>query len=286
MSSDHLSVSIVTPSYNQSQFIEETLQCIRDQTYGDIEHVVVDGGSDDGTIEILEDYESQYDLNWTSESDDGQSDAINTGFERAEGDVIGWLNSDDLYFRDDTVEKVVEALAANSGANIAFGDAIFVNADGKPLFVRKRKFWHDGRFRRGWTIPQPAIFFRQDVLSEHHLDQSLEYVMDQEFWLRIFDKYESVYLDDIVAVDRLHENAKRVAADSNKFRNELEAVLKQHGQEFNWRYDVLCRVDTIYLALMRLWGTIDALRISNDQTINVDMDWESRRGLLNQFLPR
>ncbi|MFB6185284.1 MAG: glycosyltransferase family 2 protein, partial [Halobacteriaceae archaeon] len=214
-------VSIVTPSYNQGEFIEETLKCIKNQTYENIEHIVVDGSSTDETIDILKQYEDQYNLRWISEPDEGQSDAINKGFDMANGTIIGWLNSDDLYFRDSVLSDVVNTFAANSEAAIVYGDAIFVDAEGQPLFVRKRKYWRNSRFLRGWTIPQPAIFFRQEVIDKHAIDQSLEYTMDQEFWLRIFNDYKSTYLDEILAVDRLHEQAKRLASDPEEFNAEL-----------------------------------------------------------------
>lgn len=275
-----MSVSVVTPSYNQADFIRENLDCIRRQTHPDVEHVVVDGGSDDGTVEILQEYEDSYDLRWNSEPDDGQSDAINTGFERATGEVVGWLNSDDLYFRTTTLANVVDVFEREQDVDIVYGDAVFIDAHGRPQFVRKRRFWRYPLFLRGWTIPQPAIFVRRSVLERHSLDESLEYAMDQEFWLRIFDEHRSRYLDDIVAVDRLHEAAKRVAADPAEYRAELESVLARHGQTFAADYRLRQGTDLAYLATMRLWGVLDALRVDDSEEVMLEMDWQSKRNLL------
>lgn len=264
-------VSVITPSYNQGEFIEETLECIKNQTYENIEHIVVDGGSTDQTVDILKRHEDQYELRWISEPDEGQSDAINKGFNMANGAIIGWLNSDDLYFRDSILVDVVDAFAAGPEPYIVYGDAIFVDVEGRPLFVRKRKYWRNARFLRGWTIPQPAIFFRREVIDDHTLDQSLEYTMDQEFWLRIFNEYKSTYLDEILAVDRLHDQTKRLATDPEEFNAELRQILRKHGQDFSARYHLLRRLDYLYLGMMRVGGVLEALGLRDADEVNVDM---------------
>ena len=110
---DEITVSVITPSYNQAEFIEDTLRSVNNQTYKEINHTVIDGGSDDDTIEILKQFKAKtesnqhYSLEWISEPDEGQSHAINKGFQNATGDVVGWLNSDDVYFYRDTVERMV-----------------------------------------------------------------------------------------------------------------------------------------------------------------------------------
>ena len=106
-------VSVVTPSYDQAEFIRETIESVRTQTYDNVEHVVVDGESTDGTTEILDEYDH---LQYVSEPDDGQSDAINKGFEMADGDVVAWLNSDDVFFDTEVIERVVDYLDEREGS--------------------------------------------------------------------------------------------------------------------------------------------------------------------------
>jgi glycosyltransferase involved in cell wall biosynthesis len=111
-------VSIVTPSYNQGRFIEATLLSVRNQDYPNIEHLVIDGGSSDNTVEILEKYEKVYNLKWISEPDKGQSDAVNKGFERARGLIIGWLNSDDIYIDQQVISYIVSKSKEFSDADV------------------------------------------------------------------------------------------------------------------------------------------------------------------------
>ena len=107
MSKDLPLVSIVTPSYNQGKFIEDTILSVKNQSYPNIEHIVVDAGSTDGTLKILRKYEKEYNLKWVSEPDEGQSDAVNKGFEMAKGEIVDWINSDDVYFDTMTISYVV-----------------------------------------------------------------------------------------------------------------------------------------------------------------------------------
>jgi len=236
-----LSVSVVTPSYNQSAFIRDTIKSIRRQTYADITHIVVDGDSDDGTIAILEEYDC---LQWTSEPDRGQTHAINKGFERADGDVVGWLNSDDLYVYRDTVAHAVEAFET-TGADIVFGHAITIGPDNELSRVHYIPEFSRSKLRRHCYIMQPSILFRRRVVEENGLNEDRNYSMDYEFWLDLADQYDWHHLDRVVAADRNHP-ARKIISDSSASRADTQALRAERGID-----------RTLSFKLMQLWDSLD-----------------------------
>ncbi|PSQ12467.1 glycosyltransferase [Halobacteriales archaeon QS_5_70_15] len=213
------SISIITPSYNQADFIEDTLRSVRKQTYPAIEHLILDGGSDDETVNILEQFETEtadvpgYTLEWTSEPDEGQSHGINKGFERASGEIVGWLNSDDVYFYRDTVERMVEALEARPEVDVLYGDHVEIGRDGEIRRVRRALDWDYDRLRRSYSIPQPATFFRDHVVADRGLDTDLDYSMDLEYWLYLGRRYRFEHVPYLVAGNRMYPENKRTAGD-------------------------------------------------------------------------
>jgi glycosyltransferase involved in cell wall biosynthesis len=200
-------VSIVTPTLNQGRFIEATLRSVMHQTYPRIEHIVVDGGSTDGTLEILRAYERRYALSWTSRQDDGMYDAINQGLARATGDVVAYLNSDDVY-TPWAVEAVVEHLE-RSRADIVFGDAILtVESDGHPRMAFQPPFAPRILSRTG-TLVQPAVFWRRRVQDRvGAFDGRLRFVADLDFWLRAGRAFAFERVDEVLAIERHHPDAK------------------------------------------------------------------------------
>ncbi len=181
-------VSVVTPTFNQGQYIRETIESVRTQTYRNFEHIVVDGGSTDDTISILKSYP---DIQWISESDSGQAEALNKALRLAKGEIIAWINSDDLYDQN-ALQHAVDALKNNQ---IAMGRCV-VFQDGKgPLYTVQNvgRTWFDMlKYWIAYSIPtQPAIFFRRSLLSEvvrnesEYVDPNLHYCMDYDLWLRI-----------------------------------------------------------------------------------------------------
>lgn len=199
-------VSIITPSYNQAQFIEETITSVLNQDYPNIEYIIIDGLSTDGSVDIIRKYEDQL-AYWVSETDHGQCHAINKGFSRAEGKILAWLNSDDVY-RSGAIKKVVEAFNAHPDAAAIVGTCAIVNKRRNVLTYKKPVDFDPRRLLCGGSIPgQPAVFLKRQVFEElGGLNEELHYVLDWEYWLRIgmhFPEDRVVLLDRVIAEIRI-----------------------------------------------------------------------------------
>jgi glycosyltransferase involved in cell wall biosynthesis len=202
-------VSIVTPSYNQGQFIEDTILSVCKQDYPNLEHVVMDGGSTDDTVAILRRYDSAYDLVWVSEPDAGQSDALNKGFRLARGDIIGWLNSDDT-FMPGTVPAAVGHLQDHPEKAWVYGDGYVIDEHSSVLWrIESRPFDLKRLICDYQYIVQPTVFFRRDVLDVvGFLDPSLHMTMDYDFFIRLGLRFKAGYIPRVLATRRLHSSAK------------------------------------------------------------------------------
>jgi len=200
-------VSIITPSYNQGECIEDTIVSIKNQTYPNVEHLVIDGGSTDETIELLEQHTETYDLRWVSESDEGQSDAINKGFEMADGDIVAWINSDDVYFDTGVLERVVKYFDKYDD-EIIYGDQVLLDKYSKIQSVDIRPDFDREKLSHRILLGQAATFFRADVIKNETLRTDLDYCLDYEYWLRPSQKYSFRHVDDILAGFRLYDAQK------------------------------------------------------------------------------
>jgi glycosyltransferase involved in cell wall biosynthesis len=165
-------VSVITPSFNQGEFIEDTLRSVMKQDYPNIEHLVLDGGSSDNTITMLKEYETKYCLRWLSEADEGQSDAINKGFRMAKGEIVYWLNSDDVIFDTRVVSYIVEQFQRHEHADVIYGDGVFIDRDSQVRRVVRVPGWDYARLRRSCFIVQPAVFFRSPVVKRNALNKN------------------------------------------------------------------------------------------------------------------
>lgn len=220
-------VSVITPSFNQGKFLEDSLVSVANQTYPRIEHVVVDGGSTDGTLSLLRRYESRYDLRWRSESDAGQSDALNKGFAAARGEIIGWLNADDAYFARDAVEAVVRTFAQSSHTSVVYGDCAYISRAGAVFRVAPSIPQVSARRLREHSLVQPAVFFSRRVAQAYRLRQDLHYLMDYEYWLRLCRAEVFVHLEKIVAAYRIYGDSKSFKRASQA-QEEWERVRQEY----------------------------------------------------------
>ena len=230
------SVSIVTPSFNQARFLEATIQSVLAQDYPKIEYIVVDGGSKDGSIDIIKRYSDQLAW-WVSESDRGQTDAINKGFERATGDIFAWLNSDDTY-EHSAVSDAVVFLQENPEVGLVYGDANFIDADGKVIGKFNAQQTNLTRLQRGGVyIPQQSAFWRAKLWHEvGPMDPSFYFAMDYDLWVRLARVSEIRYTPQLWANFRLHGEAKTISADERCWPEMLRVHHRDGGGYFAWIY--------------------------------------------------
>lgn len=221
--------SIVTPSFNQAGFLARTLDSVRAQGLPGVEHIVVDGGSTDGSRAILA--ERQGDLAWwCSEPDQGQADAINKGFRRASGEILAWLNSDDLYCPG-ALAAVDEFFRTHPRCDAVVGDLEIIDAHDRVLDVKKAvPFTFRQNLYSGCAVPQPATFFtRRAYALTGELDVSLHYQMDYEFFLRMQARgLRFGVLRRPLARFRLHGTSKTVAEYDRKFWRDFARIQSEH----------------------------------------------------------
>jgi glycosyltransferase involved in cell wall biosynthesis len=235
-------VSIVTPSYNQGRFIEETIESVLSQDYPNLEYIVIDGGSTDETLAILRRYEGR--LTWITEPDGGQSEAINKGFRRARGEIVAWLNSDDTYLAG-AVSKAVAYLHAHPEVAMVYGEGYLMDEAGRVTSrfpaTEPFNFWRLVHFSD--YILQQTVFWRRSVFeSVGMLDESLHYGMDWDFWIRVAKRFEVAYIPEFLGNLREYATAKTFAGGMQRF-DELAGMMRRHGTRrfppayFNYGWD-------------------------------------------------
>ena len=245
-------VSIITPSYNQGVFIEDTILSVKNQDYQNVEHIIIDGGSTDNTMDILKRYEGAYNMRWTSEPDRGQSDAINKGWRASNGQIVGWLNSDDVYLEKNTIGYIVEQFASHQDADIVYGETVYITKDNVVLAVRPAFPWISyNRLLRTNLIWQQSAFFRRAVVETNYLDINLDFVMDYELWLRLAkSKSRFKHVNKVLSALRIHSAAK-TCSQRSELNVELKEVLKAYGQVFGIRYELFRRLDSLLLTILQ-----------------------------------
>jgi glycosyltransferase involved in cell wall biosynthesis len=217
-------ISVITPSYNQGAFLEQTIRSVLLQHYPNLEYIIIDGGSKDDSVAIIKKYEPWLSY-WVSEPDRGQSHAINKGFARATGQIICWLNSDD-YFTPGALRTVSELLADGSGNYALTGHCLKIYSDGQPPVILEGRYENRRRllqFWKGYQMHQPSIFWRREIFEKvGKLDENLHYIMDFDYWTRISKQCDFINVDKILSCSNFHEKAKswgeyiRIHADLKK----------------------------------------------------------------------
>jgi glycosyltransferase involved in cell wall biosynthesis len=226
-------VSIVTPSYNQAKFLEETIQSVLNQDYEKIQYIIIDGKSTDGSIPIIKRYEHKL-YKWISEKDKGQTDAINKGFALAEGEVLGWLNSDDTYFPS-AISDAVQILCENPAVGLVYGEANFINDSSEVVGKFPAAQTSLRRLRRGYVhIPQQAAFFRKSLWDKvGPLDPEFFFAMDYDLWVRLASEAEIKYVPRLWGNFRLHSDAKTITADDQCWPEMLRVHFRDGGSWFS-----------------------------------------------------
>ncbi len=227
-------VSIVTPSFNQANFIEATIQSVLGQTYRHIEYLIIDGGSTDGSAGIIKKYEGRIAL-WVSEQDKGQTDAINKGFAKAKGDILAWINSDDTYATPHAVADAVNFLIANPNVGMVYADCNFIDEEGKIIGKFASRQTDYERLRRGYVhIPQQTMFFRAKYWKElGPLDPSFFFAMDYDLWVRIAKIAPIRYLPGRTWSNfRIHTSSKTNVDDERGWKEMLRIHYRDGGSFF------------------------------------------------------
>ena len=275
MRSDPLKVSIVTPSFNQARFITRTIESVLSQDWKSLDYMVCDGDSTDGTQAILAKYRDR--IAWISAKDDGQADAVNKGIQATDGDIIGWLNSDDIYYPG-TVRAVVEYFSKHPEVDVVYGMADHIDADDHAYEAYPTEPWNFARLQEFCFLCQPAVFLRRSVIERHGLlDQSLRFCIDYEYWLRLGAAgVHFGYLERKLAGSRMYPENKTLSARlqihaevNNMFRKRFHQVphrwifayahvwVEEHVKQSKYPTRLIFRMGKpLFLALLSLLGAL------------------------------
>ena len=227
-------ISVITPSYNQAQYIEATINSVLRQSYPTLEYLVVDGGSTDGALDILRRYEGH--LDWLSEPDEGQAQAINKGFKRSTGEIITWLNSDDLQLPG-ALHRVAKFFEQHPDVTVVYGDYHLINSRGKVVLQKQEILFDYNILLYGLDyISQPTTFFRRCIFDQvGYLDENLHFGLDWEYWLRIASRGgQFVHIPYYLAATRWHTEAKTLVAPPQMYA-EHQAIRERYWQKHRFK---------------------------------------------------
>jgi glycosyltransferase involved in cell wall biosynthesis len=227
-------VSIITPSFNQGRFLEASIRSVLAQTYPNIEYILVDGDSKDESVEIIKKYEQHFAW-WVSEKDKGHADALNKGFAHASGEILAWLNSDDVYYPQ-AVAEAVALLQQHPEVGMVYGDADLIDNSGATIGQFAAHQTDYRRMLRGSVhIPQATTFFRADTWKQvGPLDLSLFFSFDYDLWVRISKVSQLLYVPRRWAQFRIHGDGKTIVNDDRCYPDMLRVLEREGGGWLSW----------------------------------------------------
>lgn len=230
----HPKISIITPSFNQANYLENTIKSVLNQNYPNLEYIIIDGGSTDGSVDIIKKYQD-YLFYWISEKDEGQSQAINKGFKKASGKYINWLNSDDVLL-ENALFTLSHYLESNQSVGLVYGNVIYINAKNEVLYQSYEIPYSQKITIYGTNyIPQPAALYRREIIEKIGcLDENLHYCMDHEYWLRMY--HTNIKIGNVknnIAGYRLHRRSKGVSHAHIRIKKERYLLKLKYGRSFS-----------------------------------------------------
>jgi glycosyltransferase involved in cell wall biosynthesis len=229
-------VSVITPSYNQSRFLELSIRSVLAQDYPNMEYILVDGGSTDGSVDIIQRYANRFTW-WVSEKDKGHADALNKGFSHARGEILAWLNSDDTYYPG-AISDAVATLQAHPEVGMVYADADLTNEMGHVIgHFASRQTDYQKLLRGSVHIPQATTIFRADLWKQvGPLSLSLFYAFDYDLWVRFAKVSKILYIPHKWATFRLHDEGKSVINDDRCYPDMLQVYARERGGGLSWLY--------------------------------------------------
>lgn len=222
-------VSIITPSYNQAKYLEQTILSVLNQDHPRIEYIVIDGASTDGSVEIIKKYADKL-VHWESKKDNGQADAINKGFARATGEIVAWLNSDD-YYLPGTIRAAVKVFEENPDVVLVYGNMLAVDENGQTFNTLTYKQLTLEDLLCFQIIGQPAVFMRRAALQKTSgLDSTFHFLLDHLLWIKIAKQGRILHVNETWSAARYHAEAKNVAKAA-EFGREAFRILETIAQD-------------------------------------------------------
>ena len=270
-------ISIITPSYNQERFLKYTLTCVERQDYPHLEHIIIDGKSTDGSVELIREYADRHpkQVSWVSEKDAGQADAINKGFRMAHGEILAWINSDDCYLFTDILSKVSQVFSEHPDMDILYGDVAIVDSNNRVLRIQHTPNFNPSRLMRKCFIAQPAVFFRKNVFENEQLDTNISVALDYEYWLRLAGKFEFMHVPQLWAIDRSQPGRKILVMREqlDKENNEIRTRFREIHRGVFW-LDFLYKL--CFGIFSRLTGllTMISLRVEKPEKLAIPLEFD------------
>jgi len=252
-------ISIVTPSYNQAEFLERTIFSVLNQNYPNLEYIIIDGGSTDGSVEIIKKYE-KYLTYWVSEKDEGQSAAISKGFKKSTGKILAWLNSDDTYLPE-TFCEIAKNFSRNSGVDLIFGNIYFIDGSDKRIReLRFTEFDFSTLIYEGGNLHQTGTFWTRKIYDKvGGLNSNYKFCMDYDFFCRVAKVGKLCHVRDFLANFRMHANAKSSTISyigQKEHKEIMRRYIPKDLNKWNLRYKkIICIARRFYKYVMQ--GDID-----------------------------